>query len=100
MRAPSTSTVFFVSGCSVIGSLSINGRVWMTMPRDWVERKWIRPYESSNALHHLRPATMPGILRHRCRADLAGVVEGRRPSARLYFAPSAGKHERHTDTVR
>src|SRR5213596_2367795 len=44
MLLPSTSTVFFVSGCSVIGSLSINGRVWMTMPRDWVERKWIRPH--------------------------------------------------------
>src|ERR1700687_4196976 len=44
MRAPSTSTVFFVSGCCVIGSLSINGRAGMTMPRDCGERKRTGPH--------------------------------------------------------
>src|SRR5882724_10700386 len=51
-------------------------------------------------LHDLRSAPTPGVFRHRGRADLAGVVESRWPSARLYLRPAARKLERRAYSLR
>src|SRR5580704_11427925 len=82
-------------------SLSAQRACRVTAPSANNQHVVIHPDGLRNAppLHDLRPAATAGIFRHRRGPDLAGVVEGGRPSARLYYRTPAREFERSTDTA-
>src|ERR1700693_3404228 len=103
MRAPSTSTVFFASGVSVIGSPdrsesarehAAQSDLTQTIERQPRSRSFYRrPTDNGlhdvRSLHDFRPAAVPGVFRYGGRANLAGVVEAGQLSARPYLRPAA-----------